>query len=143
MFENKIGCQIVSAEQHIFDGEIAMLVATGIEGELGIHPNHAPLLTQLVPGPIRLIFSQEKEETFYVSGGFLEVQAKMILVLADTAIRGKDIDAKIVEEAKNQALQHLQKQDDKNSDFDYSLAKTHLAESLAQLRTIRQLKKLK
>lgn len=142
MFEKKIHCQVVSAEDHIFDGTIAMLVATGIEGELGIHPNHAPLLTQLVPGPIRLIFSQEKEEAFYVSGGFIEVQPQMVLVLADTVLRGEDLDNQAAEETRNKALQHIQKSD-KDSDFDYSLAKTHLAESLAQLRTIRQLKKIK
>ena len=142
MSGNKICCQIVSAEKHIFDGEITMLVATGIEGELGIQPNHAPLLTQLVPGPIRLIFSQEKEEAFYVSGGFIEVQPKMILVLADTLIRGEDLDSQAAEAARNEALQHMQQQD-KDKEFDYALAKTNLAESLAQLRTIRQLKQLK
>ena len=142
MFENKIRCQIVSAEQDIFDGKIAMLIATGTQGELGVQPNHAPLLTQLAPGPIRLVFSQEKEEAFYVSGGFLEVQPQMILVLADTVIRGEELDSKAAEATKHQALQHIQKSD-KDSDFDYSLAKKHLAESLAQLRTIKKVKKFR
>ena len=141
MFEKKIRCQIVSAEQHIFDGEVAMLIAAGIEGELGILPDHTPLLTQLVPGTIRLVFSQKKEEAFYVSGGFVEVQPEMILVLADTVIRGEDIDAEAAEQVKDEALKHMQQQDH-SSDFDYSMAKARLAESIAQLKTIRKLKKL-
>ena len=142
MFEKQITCQIVSAEAQIFDGHVAMLVATAIAGELGILPGHAPLLTQLVPGPIRLVFSQEKEEIFYVSGGFIEVQPDMILVLADTVLRSEEINVQTVERAKNQALQSVQKQD-QDTDFDYSLAKSTLAESLAQLRTLQKSKQRK
>ena len=138
MLKKQIDCRIVSAEEHIFDGSIAMLIATAAEGELGILPNHTPLLTQLVPGPIRLVLSQEKEEIFYVSGGFIEVQPHMILVLADTVLRTENIDAEAIERTKNQALQSIQNSD-QDTEFDYSLAKSTLAESLAQLRTIKKL----
>ena len=89
-----------------------------------------------------LCFSQEKEEIFYVSGGFIEVQPDMILVLADTVLRSEEINVQAVERAKNQALQSVQKQD-QDTDFDYSLAKSTLAESLAQLRTLQKSKQRK
>ena len=87
-----IHCDIVSAEQEIFSGLVESLVATGSQGELGINYGHAPLLTDLVPGPIRIVKQNGEEEVYYVSGGFLEVQPGVVSVLADTAIRADDVE---------------------------------------------------
>ena len=133
-----VRCDVVSAENEIFSGEVEMLICTGALGDLGITPGHAPLLTQLKPGPIRLIGEQEEEKIFYVSGGFLEVQEKLITVLADTALRADDIDEAAAAEAQKRAEQELS---DREADFDYSLAVTRLAEAAAQLRTLREIRK--
>ena len=95
-----IHCDIVSAEEEIFSGLVEMLVATGSEGELGVSYGHAPLLTGLVPGPVRIVTQEGEEQVYYVSGGFLEVQPGVVSILADTAIRAHDVDeaAKIAEE---------------------------------------------
>jgi F-type H+-transporting ATPase subunit epsilon len=132
-------CDIVSAEQQIYSGRVEMIVAAGVEGDLGILPGHAPLLTRLKPGPIRIIKKQqEDEELYYVTGGFLEVQPNVITILADTAVRAEDMDAAAAESAKQQAKEALEGQ---HSEMDYSRAAAQLAEAVAQLRTIEQLKK--
>ena len=133
-----VDCDIVSAEEAIFQGQVEMLIATGSMGDLGISPGHAPLLTQLDPGPIRLIREGGDEEVFYVSGGFLEVQPNQIKILADTALRADDMNEAAAEEAKRQAEKALETQ---TGDFDYSKAATQLAEAAAQLRTLQAIRK--
>ncbi len=132
-----IHCDIVSAEGAIFSGLVQMLVATGSEGELGIGYGHAPLLTGLVPGPIRIIKQDGDEEVYYVSGGYLEVQPGVVSVLADTAIRADDVDEAAAEEARLAAEQALANQ---SGDFDYGRASAQLAEAAAQLRTLQKLR---
>lgn len=133
-----IHCDIVSAEQAIFSGLVEMVVATGTLGDLGIGYGHAPLLTSLVPGPIRIKKQNGEEEIYYVSGGFLEVQPGTISVLADTAIRADDIDEAAAAEAQREAEHALANQ---SGDFDYGRAASQLAAAAAQLRTIQQIRK--
>jgi F-type H+-transporting ATPase subunit epsilon len=132
-----IHCDIVSAEGAIYSGLVQMLVATGSEGELGVGYGHAPLLTGLVPGPIRIIKQDGEEEVYYVSGGYLEVQPGVVSVLADTAIRADDVDEAAAEEARQEAEHALANQ---SGDFDYGRASAQLAEAAAQLRTLRKLR---
>ena len=132
-----VQCEIVSAENAIFSGAVEMIIATGAMGDLGIAPGHAPLLTQLNPGPVRVIIEGGEEDFFYVSGGILEVQPKLVTILADTALRAHDLDEAAAEEARKSAEHHLH---DQQSEIDYSTAAAHLAEAAAQLRAIRQLK---
>lgn len=132
-----IHCDIVSAEEEIFSGLVEMLVATGSLGDLGIGYGHAPLLTGLAPGPVRIKKQDGTEEVYYVSGGFLEVQKNAVTVLADTALRGEDIDEAKALEAQKQAMHDMNNQ---SSEIDYSLAATRLAETAAQLRVLQQLK---
>ncbi len=129
---------IVSAETQIFSGLVEMVVATGELGELGILPGHTPLLTTLKPGFIRIVKQGGAEEVFYISGGMLEVQPDIITVLADTALRAVDIDEKAALEAKQRAEKALE---GKKAEFEYSAAMTELAEAVAQLRAIQQLRK--
>src|ERR1700741_3708105 len=98
-----IRCDIVSAEQEIFHGNATLVVATGDDGELGIAPRHAPLITRLKPGQVRVIAENGDEQFFYVSGGILEVQPQVVTVLADTAIRAKDLDEAAANRAKGEA----------------------------------------
>ncbi|QJQ95616.1 MULTISPECIES: F0F1 ATP synthase subunit epsilon [Halomonadaceae] len=135
---NSFMCEIVSAEGEVFSGQIEQLVASGIMGDLGILPGHTPLLTELQPGPVRVIRDGGQEENFYISGGFLEVQPSVVSVLADAATRAGDIDESAAEEARQQALQSL---NEKSSELDYTRAAAELAEAVAQLRTIQQLRK--
>ncbi len=132
-----IHCDIVSAEQEIFSGMVEMLVATGSQGELGIGYGHAPLLTDLVPGPVRIVLPSGEEEVYYVSGGYLEVQPGIVSVLADTAIRAGDVDEVAAEEARQAAEHALANQ---SGDFDYGRASAQLAEAAAQLRTLQKLR---
>lgn len=133
-----VHCDIVSAEKQLFSGEVEMVVAAGSEGDLGILPGHAPLLTGLKPGPVRIIKQGGEEEVFYVNGGFLEVQPKVVTVLADSAARAHDMDEAAAEEARQRAKEALE---GKHTDMDYSAASAQLAESVAQLRAIQQMKK--
>ncbi len=132
-----IHCDIVSAEEEIFSGLIEMLVATGGEGELGVSYGHAPLLTSLVPGSVRIVTQNGEEQVFYVSGGFLEVQPGVVSILADTAIRAHDVDEAAAEEARKEAEHALANQ---SGEFDYGRASAQLAEAAAQLATLRKLK---
>ncbi|MDB4836885.1 F0F1 ATP synthase subunit epsilon [Marinomonas sp.] len=130
-----VHCDIVSAEQEIFTGTVQSLVAAGSNGDLGIMPGHAPLLTTLQPGPVRVVKENGDEEFIFVSGGFLEVQPHKVTVLANTATRAKDLD----EEAALKAQEHAQELlADQKPDVDYSRATAELAEAMARLRTIQQ-----
>jgi F-type H+-transporting ATPase subunit epsilon len=131
-------CDIASAEDRIFSGEIESLVAAGSLGDLGIYPGHAPLLTALIPGPVRIILAGSEEEIYYVSGGFLEVQPGTVNILADTAIRAHDVDEATAEKARQEAEAAIANQD---AEFEYSKAAAQLAEAAAQIRTIQQLRK--
>ena len=133
-----IRCDIVSAEKAIYSGDIHMLVAVGSLGDLGIAPGHAPLLTEMKPGPVRVIKSEGDEEVFYISGGMLEVQPTVITVLADTAVRAHDLDEAAAQQAKDSAQQSMH---DKQSEIDYGSAAAQLAQAAAQLRTLQQLRK--
>lgn len=133
-----IHCDIVSAEQEIFSGLVTMISATGTLGELGIMPGHAPLLTGIRPGPVRLKFDNGEEEVFFASGGFLEVQPGVVTILADTAVRAEDIDEAAALEAQQAAERALE---DRNADIEFSVAAAQLAEAMAQQRTLAELKK--
>ena len=130
---------IVSAEQEIFSGEAEMVFVTGEMGELGIAPGHTPLLTKLKPGDVRAILPNQQEEVFYISSGMLEVQPYIVTVLADTALRAADIDEKAALEAKENAEKRLS---EKITDMDFAKATAELAEAIAQIHTLRKLKKL-
>ena len=131
-------CDIVSAEKEIFSGRVTMVIANGTLGELGIMPGHAPLLTGIRSGPVRLKFDNGEEEVFFASGGYLEVQPSVVTVLADTALRADDVDEAAAMQAKEQAERALA---DRQSDFDFSLAAAQLAEASARLRTLEELKR--
>ena len=102
-----VHCDIVSAEEELFSGLVEMVVAHGNQGDLGILMGHAPLLTDLKPGPVRVIKQGGEQEVFYISGGFLEVQPNMVKVLADTAIRAADLDEAAAIEAQKAAEKAL------------------------------------
>lgn len=130
-------CDIVSAEKSIFSGVVEMVIAAGSLGDLGIAPGHAPLLTALIPGPVKLILAGGEEEVFYVSGGFLEVQRGIVTLLSDTALRADDVDEASAIKAKEDAERAMA---DQGAEFDYSTAAAQLAEASAQIRALRQLK---
>lgn len=133
-----VHCDIVSAEEELFSGLVEMVVAHGHQGDLGILPNHAPLLSSLKPGPVRVIKQGGSEEIFYISGGFIEVQPSTVKVLADTATRAKDLDEAAAQEAVKAAEKALS---EKGAEFDYTSAAARLAEAVAQLRTIGEMRK--
>lgn len=128
---------IVSAEAEIFSGTVTMVFAPAEMGEVGIAPRHAPLLTRLKPGEIRIQQADGSEQSFFVSGGMLEVQPHVVTVLADTAIRAHDLDEAAAMEAKERAERLLA---DKHADIDYAKAQAELAQSIAQLRAIQKLR---
>lgn len=130
---------IVSAEEEIFSGSVEMIYAPAEMGEVGIAPRHTQMITRLKPGEVRLQTGGE-EQSFYVSGGILEVQPHVVTVLADTAIRARDLDEAQAIKAKEKAEQALK---DKASDLDYTRAQIELAEAAAQIRTIEKLRKMK
>jgi F-type H+-transporting ATPase subunit epsilon len=133
-----IRCDIVSAEEEIFQGEVQMVVATGEMGELGIAPRHAPLITRLKPGQIRVILANGEEQLFYVSGGILEVQPQVVTVLADTAIRGGDLDESKAQAAKAEAERILA---GRGEAMDLAEAQMKLVEAMAQLQALERLRK--
>jgi len=135
---NSFTCNIVSAEASIFSGSVEQVIASGLMGDLGILPGHAPLLTELQPGPIRVIFDDGKEDNFFVTGGFMEVQPNVVTILADSAARASDLSEAAAEEARQNALRAMNEQ---SADLDYTRAAAELAEAVAQLRTIQQLRK--
>ena len=127
---------IVSAEAEIYSGTCSMVFAPAVMGEVGISPRHTPLLTRLKPGEVR-VQDENGEQSFFVSGGMLEVQPHVVTVLADTAIRAHDLDEAQALEAKARAEKMLT---DKSADIDYAKAQAELAESIAQLSTIQKLR---
>jgi F-type H+-transporting ATPase subunit epsilon len=134
-----VHCDIVSAEEKVFDGLVELLVCEGEAGELGIKPGHAPLLTRLVPGPVRVIKQHGKEEIIYVDGGYLEVQPNVITVLADTAVRADDLDEAKAEQAKQAAVKHLA---DSAASKEFAEVAAQLAKAVGQLRTIKQARRI-
>lgn len=133
-----IKVDIVSAENEIFSGLAQMVFAPAELGEVGIAPRHAPLITNLVPGEVRVKVSAEETNDYYISGGILEVQPHLVTVLADTAIRAKDIDEAAALEAKAKAEEMLS---DKSGKIDYAKAQAELAQAMTQLRTLDRLRK--
>ena len=133
-----IHCDIVSAEEEIFHGEVQMVVATGELGELGIAPRHAPLITRLKPGQVRVILANGEEQFFYVSGGILEVQPQVVTVLTDTAIRAADLDEAKAKEAKAEAERVLA---NRGEAMEIAEAQARLAEAMAQLQALERLRK--
>lgn len=133
-----VHCDIVSAEKAIFSGLVEQVIANGSLGDLGVQFGHAPLLTELKPGPVRVRRQGGEEEIYYVSGGYLEVQPNVVSILADVAVRADDVDEAAAETARQQAAQVFVNQ---SGELDYSRAAAQLAEAAAQLRTIQQLRK--
>jgi len=131
-------CDIVSAHGEIFSGDAQMVFATGIAGELGISPRHAPLITQLKPGPVRVLQTNGEEAFFFVSGGILEVQPHEVTVLTDTATRGEDLDEAAAQAAKAEAERALS---DRTGEMEVAEAQARLVEAAAQLRALEQLRK--
>jgi len=133
-----IHVDVVSAEEQIFSGEAEFVILPGIMGELGIYPRHTPLLTQIKPGALRIkLPDQDKEELVFIQGGYLEVQPQRVTVLADTAIRAKDLDEVKALEAKKAAEQALR---DKSSVESIATAEAELAIAMAQLESIRKMR---
>ncbi|GGD71677.1 F0F1 ATP synthase subunit epsilon [Lacimicrobium alkaliphilum] len=129
---------VVSAEENLFSGRVETIQVTGSEGELGIYPGHAPLLTTLKPGMVRLVKQHGHEELIYIAGGVLEVQPGTVTVMADVAIRADDLDEQAALEAKKRAEEHIA---DPSSDLNYAEAAAELAEAIAQLRLIKSLRR--
>lgn len=133
-----VNLDVVSAEESLFSGRIESLQITGSEGELGIMPGHAPLLTSLKPGMARIVKYGGEEEVLYLSGGMLEVQPNHVTVLADVATRVDDLDEQAALDAKQRAEEHINAQGD---DVNYAEAAAELARAVAQLRVIQSVKK--
>lgn len=129
---------IVSAEKEIFSGLVELVVATGLLGEIGIVAGHAPLLTQLKPGEVRIKTQSGEEELFYVSGGMLEVQPNRVTVLADEAERADSLDEAEAIKAKERAEKALA---DRSTEFNYTAAAAELARAAAQINAIRKVRK--
>ena len=133
-----IHIDIVSAEGQIFSGDATMVFAPGSQGELGIAPRHAPLLTTLKAGEVRVQQEGQEEHVFYVGGGALEVQPHLVTVLADTAARARDLDEAAAQAAKQRAEDAIRSRGDK---MDIAEAQAELARAVAQLRAIERLRK--
>ncbi|MDJ0807375.1 MAG: F0F1 ATP synthase subunit epsilon [Gammaproteobacteria bacterium] len=134
-----IHVDIVSAEGEIFSGSAEMVYAPAAMGEVGIAPRHTPMVTRLKPGEVRVDTGGGKTmQHFYVSGGILEVQPHLITVLADTALRAADLDEAAAEEAKRRAEEAIS---NKSAEFEYARAQAELAEAVAQLRAIQNVRK--
>ena len=133
-----VNLDVVSAEESLFSGRIESLQITGSEGELGIMPGHAPLLTSLKPGMARIVKYGGEEEVLYLSGGMLEVQPNNVTVLADVAARVADLDEQAALEAKQRAEENINAHSD---DVNYAEAAAELARAVAQLRVIQSAKK--
>ncbi len=131
---------IVSAEVEIFSGTVTEVYAPAEMGEVGIMAHHAPLITQLKPGEVRVVADDGKTESFFVSGGILEVQPHVVTILSDTALRAADLDEAAAKEARARAEAAMA---DKKTDLDYARAKAELLEAVAQLETINKLRKRK
>ena len=133
-----IRCDIVSAENEIFHGDVQMVVVTGEMGELGIAPRHAPLITRLKPGYVRVTLANGEQQEFYISGGILEVQPQVVSVLSDTAIRATDLDEAKAKSAKEEAERILAGRGDAQ---DLAEAQQQLMQATAQLQALERLRK--
>lgn len=129
---------VVSAEDSIFSGPVESIQVSGSEGELGIMPNHTALITPIKPGMVRLVKQGGQEELIYLSGGILEVQPTGVVILADVAVRGEDLDEQAALDAKRKAEEHI---NNPSADFEYAQAAMELARAVAQLRVISDLRK--
>ncbi|MEY2865003.1 MAG: F0F1 ATP synthase subunit epsilon [Candidatus Methylopumilus sp.] len=129
---------VVSAEESIFSGEAEFVAAPAQMGEVGIYPHHAPMITSIKPGALRIKLADKNEEhLIYISGGILEVQPGVVTVLADTAIRGHDLDEAQANAAKKAAEEAMK---NRASDVDYAKAQAELAEAIAQIQAIQKLR---
>lgn len=129
---------IVSAEEEIFSGTVEMVVARAAEGEIGVVARHAPFLSKLAPGEVRVTVEGGNQEFFYASGGVIEVQPHVVTILADTALRAKDIDEASALEAKQRAEESLR---DRTASVEYAEAQAELAEAVAQLRALERFRR--
>ena len=135
---NTIHVDVVSAEEQIFSGQAEFVVLPGEAGELGIYPKHTPLITRIKPGAVRIKVAGKTDEEFvFVAGGILEVQPNTVTVLADTAIRGRDLDEATANEVKKMAEEAMATRE---TDIDFAVAQTELAIALAQLAAIHKLR---
>jgi F-type H+-transporting ATPase subunit epsilon len=135
---NTIRCDIVSARRRLFSGEVTRCVVNGAGGELGIYPRHAPLMTTLKAGEVRVQKADEEELTFIIGGGILEVMPHLVTVLADTAVRADDVDEAAAQRAKAEAERELLTRTDR---MEIAEAQAKLAEAVAQLRALEQLRR--
>ena len=131
---------IVSAEQEIYSGTVIQVFAPAEMGEVGIFPRHAPMLSTLKPGVVRVISQEGEEQTFFVSGGILEIQPHVVTILSDTALRAADIDESAALAAKSRAEAAMK---DKASDLDYAKAKSELVEAVAQIEALKKIRRKK
>lgn len=131
---------IVSAEREIYSGTVTQVFAPAEMGEVGIMSRHAPMLSTLKPGVVRIVSQEGDEQSFFVSGGILEVQPHVVTILSDTALRAADIDESAALEAKARAEAAMK---DKASDLDYAKAKSELIEAVAQIEALRKVRKTK
>lgn len=133
-----IHCDIVSAEAEVFSGDASMVIVSGEEGELGIAPRHAPLLTRIKPGQVRVVKPDGEEEFYYVSGGVLEIQPHVVTVLSDTALRASDLDEAAALRAKEEAERAIA---DRTAGMEVAQAQAQLAEATAQLAALERLRR--
>ena len=129
---------IVSAEEKIFSGNVKNIIAAAMMGEVGVYPKHTPMITPLKPGEVKIITEEDEEKLFFISGGVIEVQPDIVTVLADTAIRGEDLDEAKAEESKKRAEEALA---DKSDNIDAAKALAELAQAAAQLKVIETIRK--
>ena len=135
---SKMHLDIVSAEEKIFSGNVKNIIAAAMMGEVGIYPKHTPMITPLKPGEVKIITEEDEEQLFFISGGILEVQPNTVTVLADTAIRGEDLDEAKAVESKKRAEEALS---DKSDKIDVAKALADLAQASAQIKMIESLRK--
>jgi F-type H+-transporting ATPase subunit epsilon len=133
-----IHVDIVSAEQEVYSGLAEMVFAPAEMGEVGIAPRHAPFITRLNPGEVRVKLNDKESQAFFISGGLLEVQPDVVTVLADTAVRAHDIDEAAALQAKARAEEMLS---DKTGKYDYAIAQAELAQAVMKLRTLDRFRK--
>ena len=134
---DKIRLEIVSAEQELFSKDVEMVYAPAEMGEVGVSPKHTPLITKLKPGDVRAQISKDEIETFYVSGGILEIQPNEVTILSDTALRGEDLDEARAIEAEKVAQEAMR---NSSNEMDTQKAKSELLQAAAQLRLNKKLK---
>jgi len=136
---NSIQCDIVSAKENIFSGKVSMCIASGTAGELGITPRHAPLMTTIKPGPIRVIMPDGEEITFVAGGGILEVMPHLVTVLADMVVRADHLDEAAALRAKEDAERTMK---ERVSSVEFAEAQARLAEAMTQLQALERLRKM-